>query len=79
MLYASRLPVVAWQGGLDRACAPQPLRERRGGVEPPAEPPLSKGFALVDKSTYASMLPDEQVELNLFGFKVAYALTTKSP
>jgi alpha-tubulin suppressor-like RCC1 family protein len=56
------------------------LRERRGGVEPPSEPPLHKGVALVDSTTYASMLPDEQVELNLFGFKVAVAVASnKSP
>ena len=34
-------------------------------------------MALVDSKTYASMLPDEQFEANLFGFKVAIA-TTKS-
>ena len=56
------------------------LRERRGGVEPPAEPPsLSKGFALVDQSTYDSMCPDEHVEINFFGFKVAVATRRKDP
>ena len=53
------------------------LRERRGGAEPPAQPNLNKGLALVDASTYKSMLPEEQVELNVFGFKVAYAVTHK--
>ena len=55
------------------------LRERRGGVEPPQEPVLSKGLALVDSKTYASMLPDEQFEANLFGFKVAIATTKSQP
>lgn len=52
------------------------LRERRGGAEPPAEPQLAKGVAVVDSSTYQSMLPDERLELSLFGFKVALATTT---
>ena len=54
------------------------LRERRGGVEPPPEPSLTKGLALVDKNTYASMLPDEQLEVNLFGFKLAVATRSKA-
>jgi hypothetical protein len=53
------------------------LRERRGGQEPPSAPSLTKGVALVDRSTYASMLPDEQVEVNLFGFRVAVATRSK--
>ena len=53
------------------------LRERRGGQEPPSAPPVNKGFALVDSETYASMLPDEQVEVNLFGFKLAVATRSK--
>lgn len=53
------------------------LRERRGGAEPPPAPALSKGLALVDKSTYQSMLPDEQLELNFFGFKLAVATKSK--
>ena len=55
------------------------LRERRDGVGPPSAPPsLGKGLALIDKTTYERMLPDEQVELNLFGLKVAMAVTSKS-
>ena len=53
------------------------LRERRGGAEPPSNPAIAKGVALMDRSTYQSMLPEEQLELNLFGFKVAYAVTTR--
>ena len=53
------------------------LRERRGGAEPPSEPSLTKGLALVDRTTYASMLPDEQVELNLFGFRLGIATRSK--
>ena len=55
------------------------LRERRGGAEPPAEKPLGKGLALVDTATYKSVLPEEQVELNVFGFKVAFALKDTVP
>lgn len=54
------------------------LRERRGGAEPPSNPPVRKGVAVMDTNTYHSMLPDEQVELNLFGFKVAVAVTNKA-
>ena len=53
------------------------LRERRGGAEPPSNPAVGKGVTLVDKNTYHSMLPDEQVEVNLFGFKVGIAYTSK--
>jgi len=53
------------------------LRERRGGAEPPAEPSVSKGVALMDKSTYHSMLPEEKVEFNLFGLKLGFAVTSK--
>ena len=49
--------------------------EAAAGADAPIAPP--KGLALVDSKTYASMLPDEQFEANLFGFKVAIA-TTKS-
>ena len=52
------------------------LRERRGGEEPPPPPShLGKGLALVDASTYKSMLPDERLEVSLFGFKLAVATT----
>ena len=52
------------------------LRERRGGEEPPPPPShLGKGLALVDASTYESMLPDERLEVSLFGFKLAVATT----
>ena len=47
-----------------------------GPCQPPAEPQLAKGVAVVDSSTYQSMLPDERLELSLFGFKVALATTT---
>ena len=53
------------------------LRERRGGAEPPSNPMVGKGVALMDRSTYHSMLPEEQVEVNLFGFKMAVAVTSK--
>ena len=54
------------------------LRERRQGAGPPPEKPsLGKGLALVDKNTYHKLLPDEQVEVNLFGLKVAMAVTSK--
>ena len=54
------------------------LRERRGGVEPAEQPNLSKGVAFVDADTYKSMLLDEQVELSLFGFKVALAKSKRA-
>ena len=51
------------------------LRERRGAraaIKPTGQERSSCGYQ------YASFhLPDEQVELNLFGFKVAVAVTTK--
>ena len=53
------------------------LRERRGGAEPPPAPAVNKGVAVVDKKTYEAMLPDEQVEINLFGFKLAVATSKK--
>lgn len=53
------------------------LRERRGGAEPPSVPAVAKGVALVDRSTYHSMLPEEQVEINLFGLKMGIAITSK--
>jgi len=53
------------------------LRERRGGVEPPLNPSISKGVALLDKNTYHSMLPEEQVEVSILGLKLAYAVTNK--
>jgi len=55
------------------------LRERRGGAEPPAAPAINKGIVLIDQSTYQSIMPEEQVEVNLFGFKMAYAVTSKPP
>ena len=52
------------------------LRERRGSTEPPPEPRVQKGVAVVDDDTYQSMLPEEQLEVNLFGFKLSYAVTS---
>ena len=53
------------------------LRERRGGAQPPSTPTVAKGLMLLDKKTYHSMLPKEKVEVNLFGLKVGFAVTTK--
>eukprot|EP00966_Prymnesium_polylepis_P138441 3198899-Prymnesium_polylepis.1 len=47
------------------------LRERRGGDEPPPQPDVPKGVALLDAPAYGALLPDEQLELNLFGFKLS--------
>ena len=45
--------------------------------EPPPEPPITKGVAVVDPMTYDAMLPEEQAELQIFGFKMSFATTTK--
>jgi len=55
------------------------LRERRQGMGPPTEPARVKGCALIDSSTYASMLPEEQVEVNLLGFRLAFATCGNAP
>ena len=66
------------QGELQRAMLEQEiLRETRGGDEPPPEPPITKGVAVVDPMTYDAMLPEEQAELQIFGFKMSFATTTK--
>ena len=66
------------QGELQRAMLEQEiLREQRGGDEPLPEPPVTKGVALVDPPTYDAMLPEEQAELQIFGFKLSLATTTK--
>lgn len=54
------------------------MRERRGGVEPTQKPSLNKGVALIDGRTYASMLPEEQLEVNVFGFKMSCACTSSA-
>ena len=45
------------------------LRETRGGDEPPPEPPITKGVAVVDPMTYDAMLPEEQAELQIFSVR----------
>ena len=55
------------------------MREQRGAPEPPTDGAArgAPGVSLIDEPTYSSMLPEEQVELNLFGFRISYAVTSK--
>ena len=43
------------------------MREQRGGSEIEPPPRVHKGMALLDGKAYSAMLPDEQLEINLFG------------
>lgn len=52
------------------------MREQRGAPEP-AQARGHGPVGLIDTGAYAAMLPEEQVELNLFGFRVSYAVTAK--
>jgi len=57
------------------------MREQRGAPEDQGQAAAAaaaggRGVTMLDSPTYSSMLPEEQVELSLFGFRISYAVTS---